>query len=91
MGMYATIKGQEIKYSGLLFKAGNPISHVNAGVVTFSRDQVYDLAVNLASEISKAHVLASEPHTVMEVRTACNKLLAITDWIEENHESLTFA
>lgn len=92
MGMYATIKGNEIKYSGLLAKAGSPITKIENGVVTFERDQVFSLAVNLADEISKAQVQASEPHTVMEVRSACDKLLAITDWIDETYKGgLTFA
>lgn len=93
MGMYTTINGIEIKYSGLLAKAGSPISKIESGIVIFQRDQVYSLAVNLSDEISKTQVLASEPHTIMEVRTACNKLLSILEWVdsEKNNQELIFA
>jgi len=93
MGMYTTINGNEIKYSGLLAKAGSPISKPQMGIITFQRDQVYSLAVNLADEISKAQVRASEPYTIIEVRSACDKLMAILEWIdsEDNNQELNFA
>jgi len=90
MGMYATIKHTEVKYSGLLAEAGSEIKRVEDGAITFSRAEVLGLAVKLASKISAEYVMASAPYTVVALRMACDKLLLILDWIELREKELTF-
>jgi hypothetical protein len=94
MGMYATVNGREIKYSGLVAIAGSKIANIDSGMVTFSRDQVVDLAVLIAEAISDLRVAAHEIHVLRSISMACDKLEAIVLWLDSDDSigsSLTFA
>lgn len=88
MGMYAYINGQEIKLSGLLALAASNVnpSAIKAGTAIFSRDEVFDLAVELASCINNHTVQASNIGSVIEAKLAATKLLALLDWIDRTNE-----
>ena len=88
MGAYATLNGTEVKYSGLLAQAGSNIGvSFDNGIVSFTRSQVMDLAIELARIISDTRVQAPDIYTVRQVAMACRKLEAIVMWIDSNSGS----
>lgn len=96
MGLYTTIRGEEIKYSGLFAKAATAAGIVVKGaVVQFTRDDVLCILVNIHRKLSSGLNLGEEYGTAFSFENLASdthRLALLYRWAtySDQRDTLTF-